>query len=76
MTDFDMEDDLKMTVPIWEMRVSIWEMTLSICDGLSLCLGETELAGDPERGHACVVDGVGVCEKKCIWTRRRVSGLI
>ena len=32
----DMEDDLKMTVSIWEMTVSIWEMTVSMWDILSL----------------------------------------
>ena len=34
----DMEDDLMMTVSIWELTVSIWEMTVSIWDILSLCL--------------------------------------
>jgi hypothetical protein len=32
----DMEDDLIMTVSIWEMTVSILEMTVSIWDILSL----------------------------------------
>ena len=33
-----MEDDLQMTITIWEMTVSIWEMTISTWDILSIWL--------------------------------------
>ena len=47
----DMEDELKITVSIWEMTISIWEMTVSIWDILSLWprTGEEQHGGEQHR---------------------------
>ena len=47
----DMEDDLKMTVSIWEITVSIWKMTVSIWDILSLCWAATPDVDKPLAAH-------------------------
>ena len=43
-----MEDDLEMTLSIWEMTVSIWSSWISIWDILSLCVRPLWSDGDEE----------------------------